>query len=117
MAKIVVFLYIVATSLALIILKLGSKGGAPLHYVDNKLHFNINPYNLTGVLCYGGSFLLYVYLISKYDLGYIIPLTTGLVYVLICAASFVIFKEVFTVTKLSGIVLIIVGVALLNLNR
>ena len=58
-----------------------------------------------------------MYLISKFDLGYIIPLTTALVYVLIFFASFVIFKEAFTALKIVGIVLIVIGVLLLNLKK
>jgi multidrug transporter EmrE-like cation transporter len=65
---------------------------------------------------YGTSFVIYTFLIAKYDLGYIIPLTTAIVYVLIFIASFFIFNEVFTALKVIGIVLIVIGVALLNVK-
>lgn len=116
MAKIIVSLYVLATSLALVALKLGSKSGAPAQFIDGKIHFNITPYTLTGIALYGISFILYMYLISKYDLGYIIPLTTALVYTLIFVASFIIFKEAFTVLKVIGIVLIVAGLIFLNLK-
>jgi multidrug transporter EmrE-like cation transporter len=70
-----------------------------------------------GIALYGTSFLLYTFLISKYDLGYIIPLTTAFVYVLIFFASFFIFKELFTVFKITGIFLILMGIVLLNLKK
>ena len=91
MAKIIIALYVLATSSALIILKLGAKAGAPVHYLDGRLQFNITPYTVAGIVMYGFSFLIYVYLISKYDLGYIIPLTTAFIYVLIFKASFFVF--------------------------
>jgi len=116
-SKIIISLYVLATSLALIVLKLGTKLGAPIHYLDNRVQFNINFYTVTGVALYGTSFLLYMYLISKYDLGYIIPLTTAFVYILIFTASFVIFKEAFTITKIVGIALIILGLVFLNLKK
>lgn len=117
MAKIIISLYVLTTSSALIVLKLGAKAGAPIQFVDSKLHLNLNPYVIGGVFLYGMSFLVYVYLISKYDLGYIIPLTTALVYIFIFAASFIIFKEVFTTLKIIGIALIITGLAFLNFKK
>lgn len=117
MAKAILALYILATSAALVALKWGSEhGGAPVETVNNKLHFNLNAYVISGVLLYGISFVLYTYLIAKYDLGYIVPLTTALVYILIFTASYFIFHEVFTAAKVAGIVLIVAGLILLNLK-
>jgi drug/metabolite transporter (DMT)-like permease len=116
-SKIIIALYILATSSALVLIKLGSKTGALVHFVDSKVRFNFDLYNLSGVALYGISFLLYVYLISKYDLGYIIPLTTAFVYTLIFIASFFIFKEAFTIPKVIGIIFIIIGLAFLNLKK
>lgn len=117
MAKIIIAAYVLATSAALIVLKLGAKNGAPAQFINGKLHFNLTPYTIAGIALYGISFILYVYLISKYSLGYIIPLTTALVYILIFAASFFIFNEAFTLIKISGIILIIAGLTLLNLKK
>jgi hypothetical protein len=75
-SKIILALYVVTTSAGLIILKLGTNSGVPITYVQNKLQFNFNLYSVLGILLYGISFALYIYLISKFDLGYIIPLAT-----------------------------------------
>ena len=117
MGKLLISLYVLATSSALVVLKLGAKSGLPVNYTDSKLHFNITPYTIAGILLYGLSFLIYIYLVSKYDLGYIIPLTTALVYILIFTASFFIFKESFTAIKIVGILLIIGGLVLLNIKK
>ena len=117
MAKILIGLYIVLTSSALIALKLGAKFGAPISFVNHKMIFNINPYVAGGIFLYGTSFLFYTYLLSRYDLGYIIPLTTAFVYVLIFFASFVIFKESFTLTKIVGIALVLCGIIFLNIKN
>ena len=116
MSKVLIALYILTTSSALIALKYGAKSGAPIQYLGSKLQFNLNPYVIAGIVLYGTSFLIYTYLISKYNLGYIIPLTTALVYVLIFAASFVIFNEAFTALKIMAISLIMVGAILLNIK-
>ncbi|HRN97002.1 MAG TPA: hypothetical protein PLZ58_00930 [Candidatus Saccharibacteria bacterium] len=117
MSKLIILAYVIATALGLVILKLGTGGGSPVELIAGKLHFNINPLVLTGIVLYGVSFFLYIFLISKFNLGYIIPLTTALVYILIFFASFIIFKEVFTVVKILGIVLILGGVILLNIGK
>lgn len=114
MSKLAVPLFVLITSSALILMKLGTRNGAPIQYLDNRLHLNLNAFTIGGVLLYGCSFLLYTYLLSKYELGYIIPLTTALVYTIIFVASHVIFHEQFTLIKVVAIVFIMSGLALLN---
>lgn len=117
MSKIILSLYVLATSLALVVLKLGTKSGLPISYVNNKLVFNVNLQTVAGIVLYGISFATYVYLISKNDLGYIIPLAAAFVYILIFIASYFVFDEVFTATKIVGIALIIAGLIFLNLKK
>lgn len=117
MSKLIIGLFVLLTSSALIILKLGTKAGPLLSFAENGIQFNINFYIILGIFLYGLSFLVYIYLLSTYDLGYIIPLTTGLVYTIIFTASFFIFHEVFTTFKIIGISLIVVGLLFLNLNK
>jgi len=116
LANIILLIYAAMSSLGLIFLKLGSKDAAPVSFIDGKIHFNLGLYVIVGVVLYGLSFIVYTYLISKNDLGYIIPVSTALVYIGIFLASFFIFKEVFTAVKIVGILLILTGVVLLNLN-
>ena len=108
-------LYVLSTAAGLILIKIGSSAGAIVELINGRLAFHLSIVNILGILLYGISFLLYTFLIAKNDLGYIIPLTTGLVYVLIFAASFIVFKEPFSALKLAAIVMILVGVSLLNL--
>ena len=117
MSRIIIALYIITTSLALIVLRLGAKDGAPASFVDGRLQFNINALTVIGVLLFGMSFALYTYLLSIYDLGYIVPVTTAFVYVIIFTASYFIFSESFTVMKVIAIMLILSGVILINLNN
>jgi drug/metabolite transporter (DMT)-like permease len=116
-SKIILTLYVLTTCLGLIILKTGTKTGLPISFAGNKLHLNLNVYSLAGLALYGLSFILYVYLISKFELGYIIPLAAAFVYIIVFIASAIVFKEAFTVTKVLGITLILSGLVLLNLNR
>lgn len=117
MSKVIFVAYVLATSLGLIALKLSTAAGLPIGFAHGSIYFNLNIYTVAGVLLYGTSFLLYLYLISKFSLGYIIPITTALVYVLVFIASFLIFKEPFTLLKVSAIILIMGGLFLLNMNK
>ena len=117
-SNIILFIYAITSSAGLILLKLGSQsGGAPVAIVDGRLHFNLGLYAIFGIFLYGLSFVIYTYLISKNDLGYIIPVSTALIYIFIFLASFIIFKEAFTALKIVGIALILGGVILLNINK
>jgi drug/metabolite transporter (DMT)-like permease len=109
------WLYVLATASALILIKLGTKTGAPIRYVDGKLAFNITLASISGIALYGVSFVLYIFLVSKNALGYIVPLTTGLVYVVVFFGSATFLHEHFSTLKVLGIVVILSGVALLQL--
>lgn len=117
MYKFILGFYVLATTSALMLLKFGTKAGAIVHSVDNKLHLNLNWAVVSGVGLYGVSFILYTFLISKYDLGYIIPLATAFVYLAIVVGSFFVFHEVFTPLKILAIVMIVGGLVILNLNK
>lgn len=117
MLNIPLIVYVITTALGLVLIKLGSTTASIVEIIDGKLIFHPSVLNVIGVLLYGVSFVLYTYLISKNDLGFIIPTTTALVYVLVFVASFVVFKESFTIQKIIAIALILVGVMLLNLKR
>lgn len=114
MNKLLIAAYVIATAGGLVLLKLGTSGAGFLSIVDGKLTWNITLLTVLGILTYGVSFLLYIVLISKFNLGYIVPLTTALVYILVFSASYFIFKEHFTVLKVLAIVMIMGGVLLLN---
>lgn len=116
MTKLVLALYVLTGSLALVVLKLGTHTHLPVSFTNGKLGLNLNFYTVSGIALYGISFLFYTYLIAKNDLGYIIPLAAAFVYLLIFLASFFIFKETFTATKIAGISLILGGIILLNLR-
>lgn len=116
MANLILLFYAVTSSVALVLLKLGGQSGPPVSVIDGKLIFNLGWYAISGIILYGLSFIVYTYLISKNDLGYIIPVSTALVYIGIFLASYFIFKETFTAFKIAGICLILGGVILLNLK-
>jgi drug/metabolite transporter (DMT)-like permease len=113
-SKIIITLYVFITSFALVAIKYGSDKGQS--QITDKLPINLNIYTISGIALYAISFLLYIYLLSKYDLGYIIPLLTAFLYVVIFIVSFFLLKEAFTVAKVFAIILILTGVIILNIG-
>ena len=103
--------------MGLVVLKLGSKAGAPVSFAGSRLVFHLSLQTIIGLFLYGVSFLLYAYLISKNDLGYIIPITSAFVYVLVFFASWLVFKESFTIMKTISIALIIGGIVMLGMSK
>lgn len=115
MSFIPIVFYVLSTVTGLVLIKLGSATGAVIELIGGKLSFNLTLVNVLGLSLYAVSFVLYTFLIAKHNLGYIVPLTTGLVYVFVFAASLLVFKEPYSSLKIAGIALILVGVLLLNL--
>lgn len=109
--------YVLTTAMGLILLKLGTKNSKIFEYVDGRLSLDIGIASLFGIVLYFISFMLYIILISKFDLGFIIPLTTGLVYTIIFISSFILFNETFSIIKIVGILSIFIGVTLLSISR
>ena len=72
-----------------------------------------NMYIWGGLFCYGFSLLLWFYVLSKMELGKAYPMVS-LGYVFTLILGYVFLNEAITVTKITGIVLIIIGVVVLT---
>lgn len=76
----------------------------------------LNVYIVGGVICYVGSMLLFFYMLSRFDLSVIIPLT-ALTYIFNMLAAYFIFQESFDIYKISGMVVIILGIVILSISK
>lgn len=110
-----VIVYLLLTVGALTLVKMGSEsrfsvsGGIFSMVIDFKL--------IIGLIMYIVSFLLYIGIISNFNLSYINPITTGISTVLIILSAVFILKEQITLFQYAGITLIILGVILANIRR
>lgn len=89
-------------------LKLGLKDGFSL---------SMGWKTFTGFLLYLISFLLWQKLIVTYDLSYIVPITTGIVQVVVLLISYFLFHDSISTTQLFGIILVIIGVVLMSIKK
>ena len=114
MKFLVIIIYGLLSSGGLILVKYG------LQYKTNlfKLFgfFSINIYTIMGIIMYILSFLLYMFLLLKNNISYIIPVSTAITYLIIFVASIFVIKESFSVLQLIGYFIIILGVIFVNIK-
>jgi len=110
------FLYIILTVSGLILFKLGANSSQIGVVAKGILSIQISFTSLIGLFCYLGSFLIYLSLISKNTLTFLVPVMTGIVYISVLTASVLILKEKLTLFSVAGSLLILFGVILMVLK-
>lgn len=115
MIPILFVLYVFLSAGGLVLFKLGS---SDLHVAvtASLLSFQLSWKMLLGIACYGCSFLLWLFLVSKMNLSFAMPLSVGLVNILVLLGSLFILKEPVTVSQWIGVGVIVIGLAIINMG-
>lgn len=114
---ILIAVYIILTIGGVVLFKLGTQKDFLVSIATGVFTFKISLLSIIGLVCYLCSFFMYMFLISKFDLTYIVPVTTGIVQVATFVLAIIIFKESVTVSKVVATGLILIGVILLNIKK
>jgi len=115
MKFILIALYVCLTTGGLFFMK---SGGDSLSLAfKNGITFKIGYVTTLGFLLYICSFLLWQKLLATYDLTYIVPITTGIVQIIVMLFGYFFFKENISIMNLAGIVLVIIGIILISIKR
>lgn len=109
--------YIIFSVSGLTLVKMGSLHSDKVFFTVPIIDVPINLWSLGGVVCYGISFLLYLGVITKFDLGVINPLLGGIVNILIVVMAFFVLKENLTINMLVGAFVVTVGIVIMNIGR
>ena len=112
---ILTIIYLIFTTMGITLMKLG--GDSISLGLKNGIAFKIGYITILGFLCYAISFLLWQKLLVTFDLSYIVPITTGIVQIIVFLLGLFIFKESVSVTGIIGIIFIIIGVVLTSLIK
>lgn len=104
--------YIILSVAGQVLFKYGANKRFLFSYASGNINLSISWISVIGGVCYVVSFLLFLLLLSKYDLSRINPLLVGLSYVLTFIAAVTILRESVTAVHMLGIVLILAGVLL-----
>lgn len=109
-------LYVFLSSSGLILFKLGVNN-ANIHFNLFGLSIGLSLQMIFGIICYGLSFLLWLYLISKLNLTFAMPLSVALVNTLVLIGSCLFLNEKITLMQGIGIFIIILGVSLITWGK
>ena len=109
-------LYVILSSSGLILFKIGSLN-PNLHFQILGLTLNISVKSIIGILCYGVSFLLWMFIISRTNLTIAMPLSIALVNTLVIIGSCLFLKEKITIMQGIGIFIVIFGVCIMSWGR
>ena len=108
--------YVILASSGLILFKLGStNSNLSLKIFDLTINYSLKM--IIGLLCYGFSFILCMFIVSKMNLTVAMPLSVAIVNTLVVLESCLILKEKITLTQGIGIFIVIIGVSLMSINR
>lgn len=105
-------IYVICSSTGLVLFKLGTTGAG-----ISILGFNITLKMLIGIVCYGFSFILWLFIVSKVDLTIAMPLSVALVNTLVVIESCLLLKEKITIIQGIGIFVVISGVMLITAGK
>ncbi|MGC6768411.1 hypothetical protein [Enterococcus sp. LJL51] len=108
------FIYVVLSSLGLILFKLGSKD-LNVVFQQQLFSFSMSWIVLAGIFCYLASFLLWLVIVNKSELSYIYPLSIACINIAILVGSHFILNEAIGIKELVGTGVIIIGIILMKI--
>lgn len=114
---ILIAIYLILSVSGLVLFKLGCEKDFLISVSTGIFSLKISLLSILGLGCYVCSFLMFMFLISKFDMTYIVPIGTGMTQVLTFIMAVLVFKESITLAKISGTALILIGVAIINFKK
>lgn len=110
-------IYIIFSVSGLTLVKMGSDPGMKNSFVIPVIDMNVSMITLIGMFCYGISFCLYMGIISKFDIGIIVPIMNGIVNIMIILMAYFVLKEKLTVNMVVGALVIVAGIFIMNVKK
>lgn len=115
MVKIIIYALLSATGLVL--LKLGTGNKLDLQVCKEGITISVNYMLIVGMVFYILSFIVSLIIMRTTDLSYFYPLSIGMAYIIVCIMSYWVLGENISKQKLIGMLVILVGVIIMNLQR
>lgn len=113
--SVLIILYIILSITGLVLMKLGGNTGS-LEFANSSFIFSMSFISLLGFISYILSFFLFTNIVVKFNLSYIMPITSGLVQVITLISGFVIFNEEITIKGIIGAIVVIAGIIIMNIK-
>ena len=116
MQLVIMIIYVLCSVSGLVLFKLGSTEALTLEATQSFFSLKISWLSILGLILYIISFLIYMGLVSKNNLSYLLPVVTGALYLLTMHSDLRIFKESIHYVQLIGSALILLGLVLMNVK-
>ena len=117
MFVVILLIYALMSVGGLTLFKLGAQRALNIGITSTAFSLQISWLSLLGLAMYVCSFLIYMGLVSKIQLSYLTPISTGVVYTLTLAAAILVFHETLTPFKMVGAAFVLVGIVLMNVKQ
>ncbi|SHJ76459.1 hypothetical protein [Paramaledivibacter caminithermalis] len=116
MIYLLISLYLFFTVSGLVLLKIGGQTFSFL-IEDGKIHIIMSWKFMLGFASYVCSFIIWTFMLQKFNLTYMYPILVGLAYVLVLFAGFFILQEKLTIFNVIGSLIILIGIVLMNIKK
>lgn len=117
MQILLVIIYLMLTVSGLILYKLGANQEFLFTVTNGIFNIKMSIISLIGLLCYIGSFLIYLFILPKFNLSYIMPIMSAISYIGIFVLSILILKEKVTTYGVIGSIIILIGILIMNFDK
>lgn len=107
--------YIILSAGGLVLFKLGSKD-LIFNIINGQFNLSFNWYLLSGMVSYMFSFLLWLYIVSQTKISLALPISVGLVNILVLLGAIFILGENVSFLQWIGVIVILVGLLILNMD-
>lgn len=111
-----VIIYLILTVSGLILYKFGANKEFLFSISNGVFQIKLSLISIIGLCCYLLSFIIYMLVLPKFDLTYIMPVTSAISYISIYILSILVLKESVTIYGVLGSFIILIGVILINLG-
>lgn len=108
-----IFIYVLITLMGLTLIKMGAQGEGKV--IMHILGIDVGPKLITGIICYGFSFLMYVIVISRMQLSLAIPVAGAINSIGIVIIGLTVFHEHLQVGQAIGAAIVVVGVLVIGI--
>lgn len=116
MQLIMILIYVVCAIFGIVFFKLGANEAFSVTVSHTLISLRISWLSVLGLLLYLCSFIIYMFLIAKNQLSYLIPVLTGVLYILTFLSSVIVFKEDVHLQHYIGSIFILLGIVIMNLK-
>lgn len=116
MQWLMVAIYLILTVSGLILYKYGANKEFLFEVTNKGIQLKISLISILGLLCYLFSFIMYMIILPKFNISYIMPVTSAISYISVFILSALVLKEAIHTNGIIGSVIILVGIIIMNLG-